>query len=184
MSHYLIKGIGKIYNSKSLPGVVITSVLCGKSRRKGTPRYICLKAVFTVEAAVVLPILACFFVSILFFFRVMQVELEVEKAMVDTGQTLAACAGEDDRGRVVSKAALKLSMMKALKGRKEVEQYVTGGAAGVQVLQSELEGDFVDIHAEFRMRVPVRLLGKQEFKVVRRVRCRKWTGWERESSGN
>lgn len=183
MSHYLKKGISKIYDRKSLPGFDITSVPHGKSQRKGTPRYICLKGAFTVEAALILPMLVCFFVTILFFFRVMQVELQVEKAMVDVGQTFAACAGEGNSGKMGSVAALKFSIMKELNGSKEVERYVTGGAAGIQLLQSQLEGDFVDIRTVIRMKVPVQLLGKQEVKIARRVRCRKWNGWNSKSSG-
>lgn len=181
MSHYLKKGISKIYDRKSLPGFLITSVPRGKDQRKGTPRYICLKGVFTVEAALILPMLACFFVSILFFFRVMQVELQVEKAMVDVGQRFAACAGDEDSGKMVSVAALKLSIMKELNGSKEIESYVTGKAEGIQLLQSQLEGDFVDIHAVIHMKVPVRLLKKQEVKIARHVRCRKWNGWNCKS---
>ena len=60
--------------------------------RKGTPQCLRLSAVFTLEAAVVMPVLACFFVSVLFFFRIMQIQLEVQKALDDTGRKLAVCA--------------------------------------------------------------------------------------------
>lgn len=131
----------------------------------------------------ILPVMACFFVSILFFFRVMQVELQVERAMADAGWTLAASAPGEGKsaGKAVNLTALKLAVMKELAGRKEVARYVTGGAAGVSLLDSNLEGDFIDIQAAFRVEVPVRLLGTQGLKIVRRVRCRKWTGWNGES---
>ena len=60
--------------------------------RKGTPQCLRLSAVFTLEAAVVMPVLACFFVSVLFFFRIMQIQLEVQRALDDTGRKLAVCA--------------------------------------------------------------------------------------------
>jgi len=136
-----------------------------------------------VEAAVLLPMLACFFVSILFFFRVMQVELQVEKAMVDAGQTLAAYAAGEGKGtgKAVTMGALKLAVMKELAGREETVHYVTGGAAGVSLLDSKVEGDYIDIRAAFQVEVPVRLFGRQGIRIVRRIRCRKWTGWNGES---
>lgn len=60
--------------------------------RKGTPQCLRLSAVFTLEAAVVMPVLACFFVSVLFFFRIMQIQLEVQRALDDTGRKLAVCS--------------------------------------------------------------------------------------------
>ncbi len=47
----------------SLPGK------CAFLSQKETPRCLCFHASFTLEAAVILPLLACFFVSVLFFFR-------------------------------------------------------------------------------------------------------------------
>lgn len=130
-----------------------------------------------------LPMLACFFVSILFFFRVLQVELQVERAMVDAGQTLAAYGTGDRKsaGKAVSLVALKIAVMKELADKEETARYVTGGAAGVSLLASKVEADFIDIRAAFRVEAPVRLFGKRGIKIERRVRCRKWTGWNREN---
>lgn len=172
VSHYFKKRTGKIYSRKSLPGFPIT--VWRKKWHKGTPRCACLRGSFTVEAAVILPMLACFFVSILFFFRVLQVELQVERAIVDAGQTLSAYAAGD--GKSTGKAALKLAVMKELAGREETARYVTGGAAGVSLLASKVEGDFIDIRAAFSVEIPVRLFGRQGIKIERRVCCRKWTG--------
>lgn len=181
MSHYFKRRKGKIYSRNSLPGFPIT--VRRNKWRKGTPQYTCLRGSFTVEAAVILPLLACFFVSILFFFRVLQVELQVERAMVDAGQTLAAYAAGDGKsaGRAVSLTALKLEVMKELAGREETARYVTGGAAGVSLLDSKVEGDFIDIRASFLVEAPVRLFGRQGLKIERRVCCRKWTGWSGEN---
>ena len=62
--------------------------------RKGTPQCLRLSAVFTLEAAVVMPVLACFFVSVLFFFRIMQIQLEVQKALdnLSIGRTVLVVA--------------------------------------------------------------------------------------------
>ena len=54
-----------------------------------TPQCICLKGSLTVEASVILPLLACFFSFLLFFFRILQVQLTVQEALEDTGRVLA-----------------------------------------------------------------------------------------------
>lgn len=186
MSRGLQHKIRKQYDEKSLPGVVVTTVLHSEIQSKGTPRCICLKGGYTLEAAVVFPALACFFVSILFFFRVMQVELQIEKALADTAQTLAADStgkGEDTK-EAIGLGVLKISMMGNLKDSREVARYVAGGAAGIQLSGTEWKGDFIDIHAAFLLKLPVRLLGTHHLNIVRHIVCRKWTGWNGETYGD
>ena len=127
-----------------------------------------------------MPLLACFFVSILFFFRVMQVQLEVQKALDDTGRKLAVCLPADDEtfiddaaGRVAAEILLK----KELTGREEAEQYITGGIAGVSLTGSKFEEENVCLRANYRIRLPVSLIAVSDIKVVLKTECRKWTGF-------
>ena len=177
MSHCFRSRTDKIYSNNSLPGFF--SAVRRNKWYKETPQCTCMKASFTIEAAVILPMLACFFVSILFFFRILQAELQVERALVDAGQTLAAYETEDEKsGRgALGMAALKLAVSRELADKEEVLCYVTGGAAGVSLLGSGLDADFVDIRASFRVKVPIALFGRHDIKIERRVCCRKWTGW-------
>ena len=63
---------------------------------KETPGCTCPSGSMTLEAAVVVPILACLFTCVLFFFRVMQVQLCVQDALEDTGRTLSVYAAVKD----------------------------------------------------------------------------------------
>ena len=81
------------YSYKPLPGRVLIKK---KSFRKEAPRCFCCEGSFTLEAAVIVPLLACLFVSLLFFFRIMQIELEVQKALDDTGRKLAVNLTADE----------------------------------------------------------------------------------------
>lgn len=146
---------------------------------KEAPRCICLDGVFTLEAAVILPLTACFFVSLLFFFRVMQIQLEVQKALDDTGRELAATICTESGGNnsgAIGSAAARIIFYGCLKGRETVK-YVKGGSLGVDLSKSDFSGDEVDLIAVYRVRLPVNLLGIHEVKIVQRAYCRKWTGW-------
>ena len=67
--------IKKLYRKAKLPG--------DDSSQK-MPSCTCLKASYTLEAAVIFPLVAGFFVFILFFFRVVQVESQVNQSATVT----------------------------------------------------------------------------------------------------
>lgn len=175
------KSKNKKIGHKSLPGSI--SCICKKrfvSRlsQKGTPRYTCLGGVLTLEAAVILPLMLCFFVSILFFFRVMQVQIEVQKALDDAGRKLAVyLADTGEEQKMADSAAAKLIFSKELRGREEVKKYVKGGMLGISLASSEFSGDEVRLKAVYQICLPVRLFRERGIRIVQRAECRKWTGW-------
>lgn len=166
---------------KSLPGsrhfLTYLNVICS---RKGTPRCIRLPAVFTLEAAIILPIMASFFVSILFFFRVMQVETEVQKALNDTGRQLAVWLAKDEGDSATGIVAAQALFLKEMAGREEAQRYISGGCAGISLLESEFGRDEIHLKASYHIRLPVRIFWVWDFAMAQRADCRKWTGW----SGN
>lgn len=144
---------------------------------KGTPRCFRLPAVFTVEAALILPLLACFFVSILFFFRIMQVDMEVQKALNDTGRKLAVYLSESENDSEKNFVAAKALFLKEMAGREAAETYITGGSAGISLRESKFTGDEIDLHAHYSIKLPIRIFWKWKFDMVQYARCRKWNGW-------
>lgn len=148
---------------------------------KGTPRCTCMSAAFTLEAAVILPLLACFFVSILFFFRVMQVELQVQKALDDTGRKLAVylCEEED---YVPGLAAAEALFLKEMSGREVAATYINGGNAGISLLESKFEGNEISLCARYHVKLPIRIFWNWDLEMVQRADCRKWNGWNGNGS--
>lgn len=142
---------------------------------KGTSRYTRLSAVFTVEAAVIVPLLAYFFISILFFFRVMQVELEVQKALDDTGRQLAVYLLEE--GTATGGVAAKALFLKEMSGRKTAERYISGGSMGISLAGSKFKGNEIQLKACYRIRLPVRIFRGGDFVMIQKNECRKWNGW-------
>lgn len=174
----------KAYKQKSLPESIWTishhkTII--KFPTQGAPRCTCYAGSFTLEAAVILPMLACFFVSILFFFRVMQVQLEVQQALDDTGRRLAVYLAGDNSGSLAEYAAAGILFQKELKGSKTVSEYVRGGLAGITLFDSEFSADQIHLRASYRIRLPVRIFWIWEVKIAQRADCRKWTGWKEQS---
>ena len=179
----------KTKGKKSLPestGMNFSHDTDGKSgsvRKKEVPQCILLNGVFTLEAAVVLPLLAAFFVAILFFFRVMQVQLTVENALNRSGRLMAVYAAGENGGQVIEKTGTVVAtafLVKELKGEPVIEEYVRGGTFGIYLLRSTFKGQEIHLVAQCYMKLPVELLGKKTVKLSWNVVCRKWTGWEAE----
>ena len=101
---------------------------------KETPGCTCPSGSMTLEAAVVVPILACLFTFVLFFFRVMQVQLCVQDALEDTGRTLSVYAAVKDSQE--EKYAVLAKSMFIAKAREDdnIRKFVTGISLGVSIL--------------------------------------------------
>lgn len=171
-----------VYKQKeSLPGAS-KYLYCSRIRKKReAPHCICHnKGSLTVEASVILPLFACFFAFVLFYFRIMQVQLIVQEALEETGRNLAVLSvkeleepAEEPGYLTLAKGMLSLK----LKDEELIAQYVNGGALGVSLLTSEFEGDYISLNANYVMRLPVRLFGIQDFLICQKTRFRKWIGW-------
>lgn len=151
--------------------------------RKETPRCTPLPAVFTLEAAIIFPLMASFFVSILFFFRVLQVELEVQKALCDTGRQLAVYLAASENGATEDLAIAQGLFLSEVAASETVDAYVSGGGLGISLLHSEFSEDEIHLIGRYGIRLPIRLFWSQELQMEQRTVCRKWTGWN-ETSGN
>ena len=95
--------------------------------RKGTPQCLRLSAVFTL-------VLACFFVSVLFFFRIMQIQLEVQRALDDTGRKLAVCATTVSSDGAALPGMAEALLLREMADRTEAETYITGGKFGISLI--------------------------------------------------
>lgn len=153
----------------------------------GTPPFACKKGSFTVEAAVLLPVLACFFTLILFFFQIMHIQLSVQSALEKTGKSLALLAvmekenmvrdGEAKVEDIGYLALAKMFMSGELQKDDHIKRYVNGGVMGISLLSSELSGDYIILNANYKVKFPVEILGKRSFAITQKTCFRKWTGW-------
>lgn len=149
---------------------------------KETPRCLCFSAGFTLEAAVVLPLAASFFVSILFFFRIMQIQLVVQKALDDAGRQLAIYSAKEESA--LDLATAEVLFLKELGDEMLADEYILGGKPGISLLQSEFDERDVRIKAYYLIRLPIRIFWMRDFAIEQHADCRKWNGWSPGGGAN
>lgn len=142
--------------------------------RKEAPQRIHFSGSLTVEAAIILPLLTCFFVSILFFFRIMQVQIVVQEAINNTGRKMALIQEEN---AWVTLATAKGLFVRELRDEGLVENYVEGGVWGVSFADSKFDKEQIHIKVKYRICLPIRLFWEVEFNMHQRADCRRWNGW-------
>lgn len=140
--------IKKLYRKAKLPG--------DDSSQK-MPSCTCLKASYTLEAAVIFPLVAGFFVFILFFFRVVQVESQVKAALYYSARMSALASSANDSS-VVSVATAEVLFRSRISDSKHIDTYVSGGRYGVSLLGSSMDGDDVSLKAKYKVKL-VTLMG-------------------------
>lgn len=142
---------------------------------KGTSFCTCNKASMTVEAAVVVPIMAGFLCCILFLFRVLQVQEVVEEALIYAGRKAAV-----ESSVLTSEEALFLSaevhLLQVLEENDIIEQYVKYGILGVNILKSDFSANEIVLCAEYEMMLPVKFFGIDRLSLFSENRFRKWVG--------
>lgn len=164
--------------------------------RKEMPFYASsLGASYTIEAAIIMPLFITLMVFGMFLFRVLQVETGVQQAIDISSRTMAVTLGnelnegesdkdvEPGENNTLSDEALlglAIGMSEAEILSKSVPvEFVDGGNAGFNFLESKVEGNYIDLKVNYTMTFPVGLLGDYSFTVSQRARNRKWIGYDK-----
>ncbi len=175
-----IKNHSKIENTFPEDSIFLYDDIRKKHHRE-TPQCTCLEGSITVEAALIIPIFACFFAFVLFYFQIMQIYIGVQGSLEQAGGRAAVLAEletkEEAKGNLEYLALIKGQMYLSLKENLAVANYVEGGVMGISLLTSEFKGDYVLLKANYRIRFPIKLFGRIDFSVTQKTRFRKWTGW-------
>lgn len=139
-----------------------------------------LSASLTVEAAVIIPLVAAFFVAILMFFRIIQIQGAVQEALVYTcRKTAASTLLEND---FESLAQSQIIFRKNLLNQKIVEKYVVNGSDGISLIKSELSGEFVSLHAIYHIKIPIGFFHLNSISMEQTTQSRKWIGMDPKES--
>ena len=160
------------YSIKSLPGYSNKKPYIFS---KGASLCTYQKASYTMEAAILFPLAVGFFVSILFLFRILQVQSCVEQALFYAGKktALESCLVSSEHGLSLSAKAFFLSAL----GESEIsEQDIIGGIWGISLAKSEFTENEIILEASYYMKLPIEFFGKQYFPITQRNTFRKWNG--------
>lgn len=142
---------------------------------KETSFYACQKASLTVEAAVVIPIVSAFFVTLLFFFQILHIQMRVEEALIYAGRKVAveSCVVTDETLQFASAKALVLW---ELREDKVISRYVQGESIGVALLGSDFRSDRIVLLATYRVTLPINLFGIDGITLWSKNSFQKWVG--------
>ena len=165
-------------SSKQIVFFKYSPVLCTRKRHtklQGTSFYTCQNASLTLEAAIVFPIMTGFLCSILFFFRVLFVQIAVEEALVYAGRAVAVESVLVDEETTLFLSAEAL-FKQALTQEKHVEKFITGGVLGVSLLGSEVSGKEIVLKANYMVKVPIQFFGIKDYLLTSQNSFIKWKG--------
>lgn len=137
--------------------------------------HIRVKASYTLEMAVVLPLVAAFLTSVLFFFRVLQVQTQVQAALVYTSREVAAEASMIDSQAALLASAEAL-VRKELKNHREYQRYVGSKALGISLIGSDLSGPEIVLRADYFVKLPIQFFKIRGVHISQASVSRKWTG--------
>lgn len=146
-----------------------------KTKIKETSCCIWQRASLTLEAAVIFPLIAVFFATILFFFRVIQVQSVVEEALVYSGRKTAVESSIVEEDALLY-ASAKGFVLYALKDEWVVEHYVEGGSLGVILLGSQFEDEDITLRVHYKVKLPISFFGMDGIQLWNRGTFRKWVG--------
>lgn len=142
------------------------------------------KGSYMAEAMIVLPVFVAFMAILLFFFRVMQVQQIVDNALVMTGRELSVASYESSAQKLSENSlSAQVVLEKNLKGNKVSGKFITGGNMGITLIRSKFQGNYITLVADYKIKIPVVLLGSHKISVTQQVKCRKWTGRSLETGG-
>lgn len=119
--------------------------------------------------------MACFLVALLFFFRVLQVQTDIQEALVYAGRKSAADSSSvtSDIGCVGLAAGY---FRNELKTSSPVQKYVKNGVNGISLIDSRAEDDYIVLKASCRITVPIGFFQLDSIRLLVGNKSRKWTG--------
>ena len=133
-------------------------------------------ASLTVEAALVFPLFLFVLVTVLSFFRVLQVTHLTSQALAQTGSQLSLTASQEEEAVVKAVGHFQKELLK----EDFTDSFLVGGRLGIGFDGTSLEGEYVDVRIQYRVKLPVSLFGVGQIPIAQRVHMKKWTGYHRE----
>ncbi len=163
----------------------LTPIYCGDmsspQNKKETPLYTSLPGYYIVEAAVTIPVFVCFMMCIMFFFCMLQLQLQIQTSLSYTGRMLSEYAVlermylekiDTDTERLAAEVIFR----QHLKEQNIHTEYIQLGMMGIQLSESEFDGEYIHLKAVYRIRLPIGMFGRHVFVVKQQVKTRKWLG--------
>lgn len=130
---------------------------------------------YTLEAAVVIPLITGFWLFLLFFFRVLLVQTSVYSALSYSSRKTAAIASEMESS-AASLGMAEIFFRENIAEQDVIDRYVEGGSWGISLLTSECSGEFIDLKACYRVKFPIGFFQIRGITIFQESKSKKWTG--------
>lgn len=190
--------INKIHQLKTLSQPQVYNQNKSKSfKEKETP--LCTfgvhkrkRASLTLETAMALPLLLLFAAALLFLFRAMEIQQDVEEAVEYAVRKTAVTMHmrkEDDtkeqgfqildgveRNRIEGLGEAEVLFTEQVKKSEAALQYVKGGLSGFSFTESDAGEEYVELCVSYRIQNPISLFGLLEYEIHQRAKSHKWIG--------
>lgn len=175
----LNKSLSILLSSKS--GKFVTYIPCKVQRAKAL-QYARQPGSFTLEAALVTPLIVLAAAIVLGLFPVMLVQTQITGALQYASRMVAvSCRSEEeDAHNLLYLAEGRIWFQSYLKEHGCRSDIIKGGTAGISMWESDFSGDYITLRASYRTRLPVSFWNISELPVKQSVRSRKWTGADPE----
>ena len=136
---------------------------------------ICPKGSYTLEAAVVIPLLAAYLATLLFFFSIIEIQSAIDEALIYAGRKVAveSCVVDSEEVLFLSTEGY---LLYALRENTLVEQYVKHGAYGIYLWRSEFDEEEIFLRAEYEILLPISWFGIEKISLSSENIFRKWMG--------
>ena len=135
----------------------------------------CYAASYTLEAAIVIPLLAGYLVTILFLFTLLDIQCAVQEALFYAGRKTAVESSIVESDELLFLSA-ETYLLYALKDNEQIEKYVENGLWGISLLESRFERDYIFLEANYVIEFPISVLGIGQMELSSSQTFRKWMG--------
>lgn len=150
-----------------------------KNKRKETPLCTFLKGSYTIEAAVVLPIFICLGVFMLFYLRILGMEMGIQRILDETGQQAAVASAYT---KEITKEELAFICNVKIKKEQIPLSYIKGDILGISYENTSVEGNYVRLIVHYKISFPIQIFGNLSETITQRSIHRKWVGWDKDET--
>ena len=133
------------------------------------------KGSYTLEAAVIIPVTAVFFITLLFFFRVLQIQTEVQEALNYASRKTAceASAVSSQTGLLLSAEAY---FRKELGTYRLPEKYIRGGKHAITMAKSDTSDNYINLQVNYDIKLPITFFEVKGVSICQKSKSHKWIG--------
>ena len=139
------------------------------------PLCTCREASYTLEAVVIFPLDAVILVMILFLFRVIQVERDIQLALYETGRKVAVESTSEEVG-LGEFVLAQYNFQKEIKENEYIKKYVKGQNAGNILVCADTETDYIHLKASYTVEFPIRLFLWEGISMTAQCKQHQWNG--------